>query len=78
VATPGKATSIIKEKLAKGYASLGVVVEVEGDGSRRVLETYIFPPAAQKVVRHYEDILDSLEEPQEAPEGRGKNGNLYD
>jgi hypothetical protein len=60
-ASAAEAAGVVKDKLAAGYASLGVVIKVHGDGSRDLMDNNIYPPGARKVIDHYEMILDSLE-----------------
>jgi len=59
---PAEAAGIIKQKLANGFASLGIVVKAEANQPAEPMETYIFPPAARKVIRHYLDLMDALDE----------------
>ena len=55
-ATPNEAAAVIKDKLAKGYASLGMVI-MDGE----VMGNNIYPPSARKLIAHYEAILNYLE-----------------
>lgn len=63
------AAAIIKEKLAKGYASTGLVVQVRADGTHDVMGSSIYPPSARKVIDHYEQILAAID-PAEREGGR--------
>lgn len=61
---PSEAAAILKAKIATGEASLGVVVKFH-DGQKEVMETFVWPVAARKLIRHYLDILDALDAPPE-------------
>jgi hypothetical protein len=58
--TAKAAVAVVQEKIADGHASMGVVVEVDDHGDRRVKVSWTKPAAARKVIEHYEDILDYI------------------
>jgi hypothetical protein len=58
--TAGEALRLLRERLAAGTASMGVVVRF-ADGKQHALESYILPRSARTSIRHYLDILDMLE-----------------
>jgi hypothetical protein len=57
--TAGEALHLLREQLATGTVSMGVVVVFAG-GKKEALENYIVPRSARTAIRHYLDILGLL------------------
>jgi hypothetical protein len=55
----GEALRLLRERLATGTASMGVVVKF-ADGKKQALVSYILPRSARTAIQHYLDILDLL------------------
>src|SRR5437899_674846 len=57
----GQALRLLKDRLASGGASMGVIIKF-AEGKKQALEPHILPRSARVAIRHYLDILDSLQE----------------
>lgn len=58
---PTDAAKIGQEKIAAGEASASFVVQADGQ-EREVLVSYTRPEAAKKLIEHYEDLLDAIDD----------------
>jgi len=59
--SPSQARKIGRARIDSGDATLSFVVEMS-DRGKLVLGSYTLPPAARKVVDHYEALLEALED----------------
>lgn len=60
-ATPADAARVIKEKIAGGYASMGLVIKVDDAGRHEIMSSSIYPGPAKRIIGHYEDMLAALD-----------------
>lgn len=57
--TAGAAANYLRERIRQG-ATLGCVVEMRGQ-QKTPLADYVYPPAAKKIIAHWEELWDATE-----------------
>jgi hypothetical protein len=64
---PSEAARIARVRIATGEATTGFVVEFSA-GKRTPLVNYTQPPSARKIIGHWEELRESVQNPPADPE----------